>query len=134
MDHKRLCCRLVAASLAVGVAPARAQTAPSPGVVDSLNGASDVARPHRLRLPIIGFAASSGTAGRSYALQMRPADHGRLTTSIEYRLFQRGPTGSLGLQTSRDGPDIRPDEVNNAAALGPRGSEARVGARLSYHF
>ena len=74
------------------------------------------------------------SAGRSYSVVMSPADHGRLTTTIDYRLVPRGPIGSLGLQTSTDGPMIDPSEVNRAAALGPRGPEAKVGARISYHF
>jgi hypothetical protein len=74
------------------------------------------------------------STGRTYSLAMRPADHGRITTTIEYRLAPRGPIGSLGLQTAKDGPDIPPYEVNNAAALGPRGAEAKIGARISFHF
>jgi hypothetical protein len=74
------------------------------------------------------------STGRSYSLAMKPADHGRLTTAIEYRMSPRGPIGSFGLQTAKDGPAIQPYEVNSAAALGPRGPEARIGARISYHF
>ena len=74
------------------------------------------------------------STGRRYSLAMKPADHGRLTTTIEYQLAPRGPIGSFGLQTTRDGPAIQPDEVNNAAALGPRGPEAKIGVRIAYHF
>jgi hypothetical protein len=86
------------------------------------------------RLPFSGFDASSDSYGSAYALRMRPADHGRLTTTIEGRLAPRGPIGSLGLQTTRDGPDIPLYELNSAAAMGPRGPEAKVGARISYRF
>ena len=72
--------------------------------------------------------------GRTYSIQMNPADHGRLSATIEYRLSPRGPIGSFGLQTARDGPDIPAYELNNAAALGQRGPEAKIGARFTYHF
>jgi hypothetical protein len=85
-------------------------------------------------LPFSGFDASSDGYGRTYALRMKPADHGRLTTVIEYHLSPRGPIGSLGLQTSRDGPDIPLYELNSAAVMGLHGPEARVGARIAYHF
>jgi hypothetical protein len=87
-----------------------------------------------LRLPFSGFEASSDSYGRAYALRMKPTDHGRLTTAIEYHLSPGGPIGSLGLQTSRDGPDIPLYELNSAAALGLHGPQARVGARIAYHF
>ena len=74
------------------------------------------------------------SAGQSYSLIMSPAVHGRLTTAIEYRLTPGGLIGSFGLQTARDGPDVQPYEVNSAAALGPRGAEAKIGARFAYHF
>jgi len=104
----------------------------------SPNAAPQPARPGRLlglRLPISGFATSMDSTGRSYSVVMNPADHGRLTTTIEYRLAPRGPTGSLGLQTANDGPALQSYEINSAAAgLGPHGPDARIGARFSYHF
>jgi hypothetical protein len=75
------------------------------------------------------------STGRRYLVALKPADHGRLTTTIEYRMSPGGPIGSLGLQTATDGPDLQPYEVNNAAAaLGPHGPETKIGARVSYHF
>jgi hypothetical protein len=87
-----------------------------------------------LRLPFSGFDASSDSYGRAYSLRMRPADRGRLTTTIEGRLGPRGPIGSLGLQTARDGPAIPRYDLNCAASMGLQGPEARIGARITYHF
>jgi hypothetical protein len=87
-----------------------------------------------LRLPFSGFTASSDSYGRAYSLQLKPADRGRLTTTIEGRLAPRGPIGSLGLETARDGPEIPAYDLNSAAAMGLRGEDAKIGARISYHF
>jgi hypothetical protein len=87
-----------------------------------------------LRLPFSGFTASSDSYGRAYSLQLKPADRGRLTTAIEGRLAPRGPIGSLGLQTARDGPEIPAYDLNSAAAMGLRGEDAKIGVRISYHF
>jgi hypothetical protein len=133
------CLGLFAIVLATGPAPCRAQSAGWPGTVRAAPAPSpQPSRPGRLlglRLPISGFATSVDSAGQAYSVVMNPADHGRLTTTLEYRLSPRGPIGSLGLQTATDGPAIQPYEVNNAAAaLGPHGPEAKIGARFSYHF
>jgi hypothetical protein len=135
----RSCLGLLAVVLVTGPGVCRAQSAGWPETAwASPNPASQPSVPGRLlglRLPFSGFAASMDSTGRAYSLAMRPADHGRLTTTIEYRMSPRGPIGSLGLQTARDGPDIQPNEVNNAAAaLGPHGPEAKIGARISYRF
>jgi hypothetical protein len=133
------CLGLLVIVLATGPALGYAQSAGWPQTAwASPSAASPPSGPGRLlglRLPIIGFATSMDSAGRTYSVMMNPADHGRLTTTIEYRLSPRGPIGSLGLQTAGDGPALQPYEVNNAAAgLGPHGPEAKVGARISYRF
>ena len=65
---------------------------------------------------------------------MKPAIHGRLTTVIEGRLAPRGPIGSLGLQTARDGPDIPLRDLNGAAAMGLRGEDAKIGVASATTF
>jgi hypothetical protein len=132
------CLGLFVTLLTTGPAPCLAQSAGWPETAwASSNQASQPSLPGRLLglpLPFSSFATSMDSTGRRYSLAMKPADHGRLTTTIEYQLAPRGPIGSFGLQTARDGPDIQPYEVNNAAALGPRGPEAKIGARIAYHF
>lgn len=125
--------------LAMGPGPTHAQSAGWPQTAwasaDRESEPSGAGRLLGLRLPFSGFGTSIDSTGRRYSLAIRPAVHGRLTTAIEYRLSPRGPIGSLGLQTTRDGPDIEPYEFNNAAVgLGSRGPEARVGARIAYRF
>jgi hypothetical protein len=88
----------------------------------------------RLRLPISAFSAAPDGSARAYSALLAPADHGRLTTTIDYRLAPSGPVGSVGLQSLKDGPVIDPSEMNRAAAAGRGVPEATVGARLSYHF
>jgi len=94
----------------------------------------DLGAAARPRLPFSGFDASSDSYGRAFSLRMRAADHGRLTTTIEGRLAPQGPIGSLGLQTSRDGPDVPLLDLNNAAVMGPHGPEAKIGGRIAYRF
>lgn len=134
-----LCLAFLAPLVAMTPGPCRAQSAAWPGTARASSSlAPQPAIPGRLlglQLPISGFATSMDSTGRRYVVALKPADHGRLTTTIEYRMSPGGPIGSLGLQTARDGPELQPYDVNNAAAaLGPHGPETKIGARVSYHF
>jgi hypothetical protein len=106
---------------------------PSPGLAMADEPAAS-GRLLGVRLPFSGLDASSDSYGRAYSLRMKPVDRGRVTAAIEGRLAPRGPIGSLGLQTARDGPEIPAYDLNSAAAMGLRGEDAKIGARISYHF
>ena len=139
VDRLWLWVGFLATGVAMGSGPCHAQSAGWPETAWVSQGPapepSGGGRLLGLRLPFSGFGTSMDSTGSRYSLALKPADHGRLSTAIEYRLSPRGPIGSLGLQTARDGPNIPSEEFNNAtAALGVRGPEAKIGARLSYRF
>ena len=86
------------------------------------------------RRPTVGISVIVTGAARQYSVVLPPADHGRLTTTFDYRVTTRGLMGSIGLQPSLTRPEVDAVYLNPAASMRFEQPEVTVGARLSYRF
>lgn len=87
-----------------------------------------------LRRPITGFSVTIIDAVRVYSVTLPAADHGRLTTTLDYHVMSSGPIGSLGFQPSLANLGVDPIYLNPATTIRPAEPEVTIGARLSYRF